>query len=163
MSDEFHLGAARHESGMPHAGLGKHVLLVGMDNPISDDPENALYNWPRGCAGYQLCSHVLDLPGHVYLGIWRTNLCTGGWNAKAARARAKLLTTSPDMPWRVVVALGSDVGRAMPAELEIRGVVRLVRIPHPSRRNTRWNDPAYVTAAREAVREFAPELWQEAG
>jgi hypothetical protein len=158
---ETHLGAVRQR--FPATPESCRVLLLGEDNPYGSEPEFALYCAPTGCAGHRLQSHVLGIPRADYLGIWRANLCTGGWSAKAARARALALTAGHDTPWRIVVALGVKVssafGHADVRKAVTRAGIELVRIGHPSRRNTTYNKPAVVEAARGLVRAVAPELW----
>lgn len=139
------------------------VILVGESNPISSDPEYALFCYPIGCAGYRL-RRILGLPQHQYLALHRTNLCVGDWSMARARQRA-LELLDPQAPWHVMVLLGRKV-----AEVFNIGLVpftshvhfcpdrTLIYIPHPSGRNPVYNQPWAPKRARALLREFAPEV-----
>lgn len=86
------------------------VALIGEDNPLSDDPANALYNWPRGCAGWRL-QRILGLRGQTYLALHRGNLCSPAWDLGRARTRARILL-GDGAPWSTVVMLGRRVADA---------------------------------------------------
>jgi len=142
------------------------VVLIGEANPYGSAPEFALYCYPPGCAGYRL-RRILGLPQHKYLAIHRTNLCPTDWSTREARRRAQLLVADPSAPWRVLVMLGRKVADAFGYEkpffthdvaTRTDGEMHLVSLPHPSGRNTVWNDGRLVTRAREILRELAPEL-----
>lgn len=174
---EVHLGAVRQRfAGSPERC---RVLLLGEDNPISTAPEFALYCAPNGCAGQRLQDVVLGIPRADYLGIWRTNLCTDGWKAGAARDRAAQLIRGAH-PWEVIIALGVKVTEAVWrasgdserwAPFETRRVFtlidhenaserRVITLPHPSGRNAAtWSKPGAIDRARDLVRAAAPELW----
>lgn len=161
----------------PVGSPSPNILIVGEDNPISSDPENALVNYPVGCAGHRLQARILGLPEDVYLGLWRTNLCVGGWQLSAARSRAQELL-DPDAPWATIILLGRKVAAGFRYRLpafasEIRRLgdkwsgepsnVRLISLPHPSGRNTLWNDHRAVTSARAFLRWHLPEIaWGQA-
>ena len=145
------------------------ILLVGEDNPLSIEPEFALYCYPPGCAGYRL-RRILGLPQHQYLALHRTNLCVGGWSKEQAKARAFELL-SPEAPWRVIVLLGRKVTEtfervALSDEKLVPFSTRaccpgmtLVSLPHPSGRNAAsWSNPKLRDRARQILRELAPEL-----
>jgi hypothetical protein len=167
---ERHLGATRIAG--PEAC--RDVLLVGEDNPISSDPQYALYHEPRGCAGNRLQSKVLGVdPRRTYLAMWRTNLCTGGWDLGEATERARILIAE-DVPWNTVVLLGSKVARAYakivaPAAFTWQTMqclpypaITFVALPHPSGRNPIWNDPDTIVRARDLMRLVAPKIpWGE--
>lgn len=150
------------------------VLLVGEDNPLSQDPRYALYHEPRGCAGGRLQARILGVQARqTYLPMWRTNLCAVGWDPVVAVCRAvELCVGRPS--WGVIVMLGTKVAVAFergtgvqvdslgePARSSIDGPI-LVAIPHPSGRNLAWNDRANVQTARAILREVAPDIpWGE--
>lgn len=144
------------------------VLLLGESNPYGSDPEFALYNYPPGCAGYRL-RRILGLPQHQYLALHRKNLCDGDWSKDAAKQRA-LTLLDPNAPWRVIVLLGRKVTETFEkVALDDASLVpfstraccpgmTLVSLPHPSGRNTVWNNPKLRDRALEILRELAPEL-----
>lgn len=147
------------------------ILLVGEDNPLSSEPEYALFCSPTGCAGQRLQDKIFGLPRANYLALWRTNLCVGGWSAKSARERARVLL-GQETPWDVVVMLGVKVEEAFSQVLgtstplrpfcrqSIGGMAQkwltLVSLPHPSGRNRVWNIPGSVGTARKLMQELAP-------
>lgn len=142
------------------------LILVGEDNPYGAEPEFALYCYPPGCAGYRL-RRIVGLPQHQYLALHRTNLCPTDWSMKEARRRAQLLTADQSAPWRVIVMLGRKVADAFNYDRpffthdvapQTGGEMKLVSLPHPSGRNTVWNDRRLVGRAREILRELAPEI-----
>lgn len=179
MTDFEYLRACR--TPFPTADYAcSRVLLVGEDNPYGSTPEWALYCAPEGCAGQRLQARILGLRPDVYLSIWRTNLCAGGWSMKAAKARADDLFSTYLGSWRTIVMLGRKVadafaratGKAVPPFGQSRHVVHfseytnavrtLVSLPHPSGRNTIWNDPRRVIDARMLLAEVAPDVpWGE--
>lgn len=146
------------------------ILLVGEDNPISAAPEHALFCAPAGCAGQRLQELIFGLPRLQYLALWRTNLCVGGWSARRARARAGELVASGS-PWNIIVMLGRKVaeafartdpevllGEVAPFSAVAVGDVRFASLPHPSGRNTVWNQRGPIENARRIMAELAPEL-----
>ena len=161
-----------HEGACREAPDGTHssVLLVGEDNPLSSHPSYALINFPARCAGWNMCFKILGMTEESYPALWRTNLCTPGWNKKQARMRAIELARS-DHPWKLIVMLGRKVAEAFsvwtggvalePFTHQYVGdgeddVVELRRptllsLPHPSGRNLVWNDPQCVQTARNLM------------
>jgi hypothetical protein len=138
------------------------VLLVGTDNPYGDVPEFALYCYPPGSAGHRL-RRILGLSEDQYLALHRTNLCSSGaWSLPIARQRAaELLEASA--PWRVIVLLGADVGRAFAYDRPFfthaaRGETQLVSLPHQSGRNVLWNNAKHRLRAREILGDLVPEV-----
>lgn len=180
-----HLGACRVADPTAPAASGR-ILVVGEDNPLSSWPENALVCWPDRCAGHLLQSKIFGLPEPQYLALWRTNLCRGGWQVKAARERARELqsrapsTSETAPPWTTIVMLGAKVAEAFrkttcaaeewtPFSRHLmyhhtndegqRHELTLVYLPHPSGRNARvWALPGAVANTRQIMRELAPEL-----
>lgn len=165
------------------------ILLVGEDNPLHSDPDFALYHQPSGCSGHRLQSKILGLrPRQSYLPLWRTNLCIGGWDRAMAADRAASLVGQAN-PWIVVVMLGAKVADAFKRATR-RAVIdepftetlvtgpslamscglrdgapadtTFVMLPHPSGRNTIWNDKTKVQAARSLLAAVAPAVpWGE--
>ena len=97
-------------------------LLVGLQNPLSDDPRYALYPEPDGCAGHRLYE-MLGAPWgrNDYLRAFdRVNLLRGhervggrGYAARLRHAGAKLSDEIVSRSSRFVVLLGADVYRAV--------------------------------------------------
>ena len=149
-------------------GMTGSVLILGENNPYGSDPEFALYCYPPGCAGYRF-RRILGLPQHVYLALHRKNLCDGDWNKDDAKRRA-LELLSPEAPWRVIVLLGRKVTETFEkvalsgdpliafTTRQCRPGMTLVSLPHPSGRNTCWNNPALHERARQILSGLVPEL-----
>lgn len=142
------------------------VLLIGEVNPLSMDPDHALYDYPPGCAGHRL-RRVLGLPSDQYLALHRTNLCVGDWSRPLAERRARELLSTAS-PWRVMVLLGRKVTETfervaigaplVPFAHYACTCMTLVSLPHPSGRNAAaWNVKAR-DRARQILRALAPEL-----
>lgn len=175
-----YLGACRETYAAAPEACAR-VLLVGEDNPYGSAPEFALYNRPEGCSGERLQSRILGLREETYLAIWRTNLCLGKWSTRAAKERARELMQYTHR-WTVIVMFGRKVADAFSAVLRESGYDRvfspftstlvpsceavpdafLVSLPHPSRRNTSWNDPRRTIDARMLLAEVVPTIpWGE--
>jgi hypothetical protein len=140
------------------------ILLLGEDNPLSSQPEFALYCYPIGCSGYRL-RRILGLPQHQYLALPRANLCdSGSWSMKEARRRARGFL-APPAGWDAIVMLGRKVADAcdynQPFFTHVSvprtgGQTHLVSLPHPSGRNaSAWSGNAAVRA-RAILRELIP-------
>jgi hypothetical protein len=139
------------------------LLLVGEDNPYSDDPAHALMHLPRGAAGDRLRRH-LGLRDATYAALEKQNLCARRWRLADARARAWDLTVQRQ---GVIVALGVKVRRAFDVPA-VFGVERhrdlvIIGFPHPSGRNLVWNLASTRVLALRLLREHAPWVpWGEA-
>lgn len=146
------------------------VLLVGEDNPQSQDPYFSLWNEPPGCAGHRLQEAIFVLTPSVYRSIWRTNLCVGSWDRDAAELRCFDLIAS-DCPWSVLVLLGrrvavsfrSVLGRALApferlAAQKYGRDLTFVSLPHPSGRCREWNDSSSYLLTSRIMGEVAPWL-----
>ena len=171
----MHIGATR----IMGPAACSRVLLVGEDNPLSVEPEYALYMEPNGCAGHRLQSKILGVDARrTYLAMWRTNLCVGGWDEQDAMDRAVELGAlyGEPAPWSLIVMLGVKVAKAFrragvadvqPFGMVVRDIDRgghrtFVSLPHPSGRNTVWNDPAKVAGARALLKQVASDVpWGE--
>lgn len=145
------------------------ILLLGESNPLSLNPEHALYCYPPGCAGYRL-QRFLGLPDDQYLALHRMNLCEGEWSKEQAKQRIWTVL-DPEAPWRVVVLLGRKVTEAFEkfcfdgeapfvpftTRVTCPGMT-LVCLPHPSGRNAAaWNLQARKRA-QEILRDLVPDL-----
>ena len=133
-------------------------LLLGMNNPLSDDPEFDLYPYPEGSAGYRLWKLLPEGTARAqYLAAFdRRNLLRARqWSAAEARVAAQALL--PELAGRLVVVLGSDVRAALglskvaPLSLneswlhpspDFSMMLRWVALPHPSGRNLWYNNKA---------------------
>lgn len=150
----------------------KKPLLLGMNNPLSDDPHYDLYPYPDGSAGHRLWQLMPEgmTRGEYLRAFDRRNLLRAReWSAPAARRAAAALL--PELHGRVVVVLGTEVRAALglpkvlpltrqEARLPLGAagdrVVRFewVALPHPSGRNYWYNDDANREAARALLSEL---------
>ena len=146
-------------------------VLLAMNNPVSGDPEHALYPHPPGCAGHRLKemfwesardAGVLPDAGAArreYLRVFdrRNVLSAREWSARDAReAGARLL---PQLAGRTAVVLGvqtlAALGLPRPhwgcwiewQQLGDPAPIRYTALPHPSGRCREYNDPAMRRAA----------------
>jgi hypothetical protein len=127
-------------------------LLIGMDNPVSQRPEHALYPHPVGCTGWRLWKMVClvrEMERHQYCAqLERMNLVTGSWNMAVARKAAADLLFSGRLDDRNMCLLGTDVWRAFGLPLAVPAcgshragsTTTFYRVPHPSGRNLWYND-----------------------
>lgn len=128
--------------------MRRKTIIVGMNNPLSDDPRLALYPLPPNSAGGRLYQMLRDRTGaskaEYVSGFERVNLVIGDWDARDARAAAEefVLTHAG----RRVIVLGSSVRTALrlpPVLVQpvlSRGVT-FRQLPHPSGRCRWYNDP----------------------
>jgi len=137
-------------------------LLLGMNNPLSDDPRYDLFPYPPGCTGHRLLQLLSagTTRGEYMQGFERRNLLhQREWDPhEALRAAERLL---PDLDGRFVVVLGSAVRAALGLSrvqaLTVSGCVRdgiafsWLAFPHPSGRNLWYNDPGNREAAGRAL------------
>ena len=147
----------------------KKSLLLGMNNPLSDDPEFDLYPYPEGSAGWRLWKMLPEgTTRRQYLDMFdRRNLLRAReWDQRAARAAAQELL--PELGGRAVIVLGTQVRAALGLpkaepltwyEMRIPPVGQkatgffYAALPHPSGRNMWYNK----MANREAVGKFLVE------
>lgn len=156
---------ARPEPGKP--------LIVGRDNPYSQDPRYALFYEPAGATGASLCFRILEMDPRDYMRVFdRANLCVGGWSKPTARESARAIL---ERPRKALILLGKDVAEAfglgrdweflestelLSQHKRERGRFQVVYrtptivLPHPSGRNRLWNDQMLRRRAREAVRDL---------
>lgn len=132
-------------------------LLVGELNPYGADPAFALYPFPEHSAGGRMCRLVLGMRPREYLAAFdRTNLCSGWWHLKMAKAEAAEIAQRRE--GELLVLLGSKVCAAfgvpfMPFTAHPGYWQRMVILPHPSGRCRIWNDPKAVDEAKSVLRK----------
>lgn len=141
------------------------VVLVGELNPYGTKARYALYDEPVNSAGGRLRRRVLGVHRRTYFGdgVRRVNLCEKAWSDPRGReAAAVLLREHPDA---ILVLLGRKVAKSfglddVPAfgSKRLIGGPACVALPHPSGRNTVWNEPDAVKRARTAILASAPWL-----
>lgn len=157
-------------------------LLVGLHNPLSPDPRDALAPFPRGCAGERLASMILQADATGTFGtveyeeafdrmnLWRARALPSGLGAGAAFSAAGEAVVAECAGRRDVVLLGTRVWSAVMANVphpmgrpgapsffehrEVRGT-RFWRFPHPSGRNLIYNRPAQRQRAGEILLALA--------
>lgn len=129
-------------------------LLLGMNNPLSDDPEFDLYPYPEGCSGWRLWKMLPEgTSRHEYLQAFdRRNLLRAReWDLAEARTSAGALL--PDLAGRLVVVLGTQVRAALrlpkaeplsinETQVFVGGLDHALvwlAFPHPSGRNLWFN------------------------
>ena len=131
-------------------------ILVGLHNPHSSHPSDALHPLPIGASGSRLFSmikeYARDMTVQDYLdGFDRKNLVAGlGIYLDTSVPAKVMLETLPKNA--TVVMLGTGVAWAFRKALQIREQFPLIHprvadgitwrmIPHPSGRSTLYNDP----------------------
>lgn len=130
-------------------------VVVGMCNPLGEDPRMALWTKPEGCSGYRLWQMAAARTGvseEEWLAMTdRRNLCRGEWDFETARMQAREWTA--ELSSRTMVILGSDVARCFPSTGMVcqwarpkgtppRAAPPWIHIPHPSGLNRWYNDHA---------------------
>lgn len=143
------------------------LLLVGLDNPQSNDPRHALFPSPPGCSGYRLMKFMQAADPKFtrmqYVSIQKTNLfpvgaCPTKKRTLALARAGALLREQVSGTNRRVVLMGQEVATAVLGEvrrapsmfefIKLDGA-QYAWIPHPSGRNHHYND---AKARREAGR-----------
>lgn len=124
-------------------------ILLGTVNPYDADPRVALFPAPERSAGYRLWRMLHEVSGawrwdYVH-GFDRRNLVAGEWSTAAARAAAESFTAPAGS---TIVLLGSEVARAFghaprPIHPYEAGGCVWRQVPHPSGRNTFYNEPEH--------------------
>lgn len=132
--------------------IDNRAVLVGLNNPHSTDPRAALVPWPAGCTGHRLYelikSRIPDFTrGHYLKGFVRRDLVYGPLcSEETAKEGADVLVKEFWGSGRTLVLLGEDVRKALchprvPIHPQVIGGCVFRQIPHPSGRNTWYNDP----------------------
>ena len=136
--------------------VARRIVVVGMTNPQSRDPEHALHTQPTGCTGHRLWQLAAARSG-ISEAEWlemtdRRNLCLDEWDRTQAWESAREMT--PDLEDKVTVLLGADVAGSF-TNSTLPGICQWGRrygtpprpakpwvlIPHPSGLNRWYNDP----------------------
>lgn len=156
-------------------------LLLGMNNPISDEPEYDLYSYPKHSTGWRLWQMLPEgtTRAQYHMAFERRNLLhSRKWSAAEARKAGEEML--PMLSGRLVVVLGTAVRSALrlqkaeplslhSVELSDGTSFAWLAFPHPSGRNV-WfhNKQNYRTAsnaltllARKPVDERVVKLLQE--
>jgi hypothetical protein len=142
----------------------RRIVILGMNNPLSNDPKFALYPAPEGCAGHRLWRMANARTG-ISRQSWvertdRRNLCTGEWDKTGATIVARQLREELWDTEHAVLCMGSQVAHLMHVVEEplmwARSATRnvphvdarrhFVKIPHPSGRNLWYNNPVHRVA-----------------
>jgi len=135
-------------------------LIVGLHNPLSNHPRDALLPFPPGSTGWRLLmmirevepetSRLLLIDGVDRRNLWRGNaLPSGKGSAAAYRAEGRLIFEGC-FGRSDVLLLGARVwdsvtDRLAPGWFESKEVIpgtRFWNIPHPSARNVIYNNRA---------------------
>jgi hypothetical protein len=140
-------------------------MLIGMCNPVSQEPGHELYPHPDGCTGHRLWKMLQERLPHVsrrhYLETFeRRNLVCGvAWNRALGRAEADRIYAELWGSRRTVVLLGEDVRRAfghprLLVEPQVIGGCTWRQLPHPSGRNLWYNSPNHRKMAGTLMEEL---------
>lgn len=148
--------------------MSKSVLL-GMNNPISEDPRLALWPSPKYSTGGRILDLINDQrlqapiasPAGFAVAFERANLLIGGWRKEEARQAGRWARRYYDVRRSTVIVFGEKVWGALglpsghPLVLptsQTGGEWR--RLPHPSGRNLWYNDPQNRLVAAILLREL---------
>ncbi len=158
-------------------------LLVGLQNPLSDDPRYALYPEPTGSTGWRIAEMLRPAFSHRdYLALFdRTNLLDRtaqiggpGYTARLRRGADRLNDLIVSHGHELVVLFGGDVWRAVLGLPKVRPPwlswqwgtivppVRFLTLPHPSGRNRWYSDAENSAAAARALRQLGLAPFVEA-
>lgn len=126
------------------------LVIVGMNNPLSDRPESALLPYPVNCAGWRLWKMVNDVSGVSRAEYCRLTERVNLVNARAwdpARARETAAGLWSRLEGRRAVILGAATRTSLwlpqvgPASWTVSGGVAWCAVPHPSGLCREYNDP----------------------
>lgn len=149
------------------------TILLGMNNPLSGDPDHALYPSPAGCTGYRIYEMLREGDGSVsvskYLRVFdRRNLVAGrAWSPRAGREAGAALRA--ELRGATILVLGAQTWRSLRFEKRPEpghedavfelcgcGVSNTWHyLPHPSGLNRWYNDPANRAVAVRALTRLA--------
>lgn len=150
-------------------------VLVGMNNPLGDNPEYALFPAPEGCTGWRIWQMLHERTGATrsdYMHVFeRMNVMDSvTWDRSTARVEAN--KRWPLLSGRTVVFLGQQVvwsfqlPKSEPLEWQnpepdfaLSVPLRWCLMPHPSGLNHWYNDPVNRMAASLRLEQ----LYVEAG
>ncbi len=132
-------------------------LIVGLHNPLSQHPSDALVPYPSGCTAWRLWMMMRDVEprfsrdtymhGFDRRNLWRgKELPTGQGSTAAYQSEGDLVLTGCHGRTDVIL-LGARVWDSVASRLgpewfeykEVLPGVRFWRIPHPSKRNWIYN------------------------
>ena len=148
------------------------AIIIGMNNPLSEDPRAALMAHPVNSSGWRLWKmfqEVTGLPRNAYMtGFERVNLLDSrDWDPIGARTKVEGLWSG----WvgRTVIVCGRQVQRVL--WLQARATlaysvshgVRWCYIPHPSGLTHDYNDPRMRLAVGLRLEELYHNGGQHAG
>lgn len=165
------------ERGRELAKNRQVALIVGLNNPLSSSPEDALVPWPDGCTGARLYDLIRESAPKVtedhYLAAFdRMNLWPGPeipkgvGRAKMLRAQGrKVLNEIFARGYRTVVLLGPLVWTNVlettetPEWFTSRSHYgrQFYYVPHPSGRNLLYNNPMVRKRASSLLAQLALE------
>lgn len=163
--------------------MSSRAMLVGLDNPKSDDPRMALHPIPENATGGRLVKLIRMRepeykPGRYLLDFYRVNLYpTGhaptrgvGFRAQDRSMAAHVMTVLDIVSVGHVILLGRRVTEAFDevigdhldylksAVVEHHGSpITFWSLPHPSGRNYWYNDDANVNAASKLLNYVRPK------
>jgi hypothetical protein len=153
--------------------VSNRPMILGMNNPLSDAPEHALYPLPAGCTGSRLFGILKlvwpEIGFRDYLRSYeRRNLVVGqAWSAVAGRIAADVLREEIAKRRSVqqIAVLGAQTWAAIHghrddtpvlASLRVSNIV-WNRLPHPSGRNPWYNvEENRLAAARLLLSLLTP-------
>ena len=142
----------------------RRVALIGMNNPLSEDPRHALFPHPPGCTGWRIWQMLRARTGATktdYLRAFhRYNLGNERhWHREKAEAYWKILEPTLTENFDTIVLLGAAVRQAADILVSNLYVTRaLIALPHPSGLNRWYNDDRN----RQIVEIILEELYVEA-
>lgn len=143
-------------------GACGRVLLMCEHDPRCTDQGDALAPGGDISPGTRLMRN-LGLPFHLYMSLWRVNLCVDEWSDVVARERIAQLSVK-DAPWDVFVMLGARACRVMKYtdglmtwRREWRTPRVWVATPSPIK-GRHWNDPGVGLGVRNMLTEVVPDI-----
>lgn len=151
--------------------VGDRPILIGMNNPHSEDPRHALAPYPSGVAGHRLWRMLSDRCGASRLSYMRAferiNLLNSRtWSPLRARAQNENLWSSLRGRRRVVV-LGNAVkdvlwlSRVPYLRWTVTDDVRWCLLPHPSGLCRLYNDELVRVAVGMRLEELYVQATQD--
>lgn len=139
-------------------------ILIGMNNPHSDDPRFVLYPCPPGCSGWRVWRMCGEPKKRDYLLAFdRRNLwLRKSWNLEKAMRRAPGMWR--EIQYRKVVVFGRETVKALglprtePLEWQqAPNEVEWCYMPHPSGRCHWYNDPLRLRMASVLLTDLMEE------
>ena len=139
---------------------GERILVVGMCNPISDDPRRALWPEPARCTGWNLWklmeARTGCTPEQYTAAFHRTNMVIGKWHWPTAVGWWEASKDQILEDFDITLLLGAGprtaAGMGELPELCLRGGI--ATLPHPSGLNRWYNIRAQKAAAEILMEEL---------